>query len=62
MGKGGKQKSTDFCELFFSMDPTPLNQNDAFCEVGFYFSPFIAKAFRGSKSVIAEFPPQSQEE
>lgn len=36
----------DFCEMFFSMDPTPLNQNNAFCEVGFYFSPFIAKAFR----------------
>lgn len=38
--------SMDFCEMFFSMDPTPLNQNNAFCEVGFYFSPFIAKAFR----------------
>lgn len=23
---------TDFCEIFFSMDPIPLNQNNAFCE------------------------------
>lgn len=35
---------TDFCEIFFSMDPIPLNQNNAFCE-GF-FSPFIEEAFK----------------
>lgn len=26
---------TDFCAPFFSMDPVPLNQNNAFCEVWF---------------------------
>lgn len=36
---------TDFCDIFFSMDPIPLNQNNAFCE-GFFFSSFIAEAFR----------------
>ncbi|EDL85440.1 rCG51992, partial [Rattus norvegicus] len=32
----------DIREMFFSTNPTPLNQNNAFCEVGFYFSSFIA--------------------
>lgn len=35
--------------MFFSMDPIPLNQNNAFCEgfcFCFFLSPFIAKAFR----------------
>lgn len=42
--------STDFCEIFFSMDPIPLNQNNAFCEglflFLFLFPSFIAEAFR----------------
>lgn len=47
MGKGGKEKHQRiFVKHSISMDPKPLNQNNAFCEGCFFFfslSPFIAK-------------------
>lgn len=69
MGKGGKEKHQRiFVKHSISMDPKPLNQNNAFCEGCFFFFlslSFYSKAFRlRSQSLLSSLstPPGGEVE